>query len=511
MDLSQPLDRGRSNFFSDVFDAFTRAMARFVSASLNFTDQELPTEPTGQSTTLVEDLAKSERSGYLSDISESPASPAFSRLFVGGAEDPSSPQSLAQQLAEADNAVTAHPAQAKLSTLYSGGSDIQSQRVSYNDSNDTPSASPVKPMPSLAERFRQGEEARPHPESDKPHEEEQQEELHSPKSEATALADEPDDRRMSQASASTEMFTCEEGPRTSVDVEAQSPVGPVNRNSASTDEDAEGTYNRRNNPHSMQFTPPHSPFFRDSNPSIAWPTANLDPPYYEPQEMTPGRSPRRSPSPLLLQPAPMSKALSSSLPASPVSSPGPSSTTLSMSPISPTSPSQQSTIKKGAPRKRRFTLSFSRKKVPKDLKADISSPILVHEPQSPLHVQEQTSTSATRRFFIDGEEVEDARPMEFQQADAASTVPQNRQAIRPQLTIIPKGGHPFHWTQCYVPHQPAIKAVSWGGFSVDVVGARESLFGGRSFIRAFVVRNWVIYSSLRRVSDSPHPSPISTG
>lgn len=488
MDLSQPMDRGRSNFFSHLFDAFTRAMARFVSAGLNFTDQELPTEPTGQSTTLVEDLAKSERSGYLSDISESPASPAFSRLFFGGPDDPNSPQSLAQQLADADNPVTSHPAQGKLSTLYSGGSDIQSQRVSYNESNDTPSASPVKTMPSLAERFRQGESAALQPTAEEAREEERKEELHSPKSETTALAEEHDDRRLSRASASTEMFTCEEGPRTSVDVESQFPAGPLNRHSGSTDEDAGATYNRRNNPHSMQFTPPHSPFLSDSNPPIAWPTANLDPPYYEPQEMTPGRSPRRSPSPLLLQPAPMAKALSSSLPASPVSSPGPTSSTLSLSPTSPTSPSQQSTIKKGAPRKRRFTLSFSRKKVPKDLKADISSPILVHEPQSPLHVTEQTPTSATRRFFIDGEEVADAWPMEAQQAkDAASAIPQDRQAIKPQLTIIHKGGHPFHWTQSYVPHQPAIKAVSWGGFSVDVVGARESLFGGRSFIRAFVV------------------------
>lgn len=519
MDLSQPVDRGRSSFSSELSSAFTKALARFVAAGLNFSDKDGPQEATAQSTTLVDDplMSKSQHSGVLSNISESPD---YSRLFFsspfsvsGESSGPMSAPALHPTADLYDWPTTRHTAQPKLSTLHSGGSDVQSQRISYSgSSNDTPNVSPQKPRLTLAQRFKKEEldlpPVPPTPDADDEAEgEEDQDDAGEDKDELREVLDsdsshtaEPDAARR-QSIASTAMFTAEDGFRSSTDeerspevdtVQEQHPGNASNILQTDPEQDLSQTMRQDNiapapKGWSRVTTPPPAPQ-SSANPDdmVAWPSAPIDPPSIEPQEITPRRIQKRAAPPPhldLAPPAPEAR-LSSSTPASRQPSPGFPSPT----------PSPQSTVKGPSPdkpRRRYFTLSFSRKKPPKHLKSDISSPVLVQDSSTPLDAFARTPNEAAdlgeqqqqRRYYIDGEEVA-LQPMDYQDLpDAPAAVMPEQQQPRPAPDgLIPRSGHEWQWHRCEVLAQPSGRSTSWGGFSVDVVGIRESLFSGRSYI-----------------------------
>lgn len=497
MDLSQPVDRGRSSFFSDMSDAITRGLARFIAAGLHFSDRDPAQEPTGQSTTLVDEsnpLSKSQNSAALTDISESPD---FNRLFF------TSPYSTAQDSSDLredwrrqfESPVTRRSAQPKLSTLHAGGSDVQSQHVSYSGSHDSPWASPEKPKLSLAQRYRQQESlptttasslpasparwptnsngAQVHPEDEDAGE---------------VLAPDGDEESRRNSSASTEMFTCEEEPQTSSDNDREADVSGNQDDTVSISavEDSFLAPGQATATYSVAITPPHSPTARQ-NTAVAWPSAPIEPPSLDPKDLkpTPAKEKARPPNLNLERPLPLVPGERSPLSAGPSLSastsalPSPKKSLSGSPSFSPSSPtSQQSTVKAAQPsRRRRFTLSFSRKKPPKNLKAEISAPILI-----PDQTQGGEIPSPVRRLYIDGSEAKVAY-MEYHDSSSATVaVPPEMALKESQNDSMPHKGHDWRWEMCTIPRVPTVKAVSWGGFNVDVVGVRESIFGGRSFI-----------------------------
>lgn len=510
MNLSHALDRGHDSFASEVSDVFTRGISRFIAAGLHFNEKEGPQEPTAQSTTLVdEQLSKSQNSGYLSNISESPD---YSRLFFSSPPFSASTERLGPSHLAAydqlDSPFVQRMAQPKLSTLHSGGSDVQSQRVSYNGSSDTPNASPEKLRLTLAQRFKREElELPPIPSTpdadDEAEEENEADEILETASDQTAELDKS--KRFS--STSTAMFTAEEGFRTSADEERTVDLGKAHDASSSSDNDAveeagiepTTTFKEAEMYDSMPPSSSKSASASSLNSEdnlIAWPSAPMHSPSFEPQDMTltPKHHNKRAPPPGLNLAPTSNLGLSDP-------SPSPRDHRFDDSP----SPSPQSTVKQSdKPRRRYFTLSFSRKRPPKNLKSTISPPILMHDGSSmnKLEVAPQTPCIG-QQLFIDGEEDEVA-PMEYHpdQFDSTAAIAQDLPPRSSPEGEILQSGHEWQWQVCQVTAPSYSRAVAWGGFTVDVVGVRESLFSGKSFIRQFFPFDcfWCFHLTMSRSS-----------